>query len=140
MLIDAGDRGRAIAVTVKLWTRATSAQRKGWRQFALASYLLGRSGSAYFEYSPSRTVAPWAEQRSPLYGIELGAAVHHYTSLGSYLHGGLYQRAFAGGRALVNPFGHAVTVQLPTAYRTSGGTLVRSLRVPAHRGRVLRLA
>ena len=138
MLMDAGTKGRAIAVTVKLWGQATADQRTAWRQFALASYLLGRSGHAYFEYSPSRSVAPWAEQRSPLYRYRLGAPVHTNASLASYLHGGLYQRTFARGRVLVNPFSHAVTVQLPQAYRTSDGHIVHSMLVPPHRGRVLR--
>lgn len=123
MVIDCNDGGHPIEVTMKLWAASTAAERQAWREFGQASFLIGNSGSAWFEYSSSQSTLSWNDT-SPLDNADLGAALDTHSSVDGYLRGGVYQRRFQRGIALVNPGTAVVTVQLDQSYRTSGGSLV----------------
>ena len=136
MVIDCNDGGHPIEVTMKLWAASTVAERQAWREFGQASFLIGNSGSAWFEYSSSLSTLSWNDT-SPLDDADLGAALDTHSSVDGYLRGGVYQRRFQRGIALVNPGTAAVTVQLDQSYRTAGGTLVTQVTLAPHSGQVL---
>jgi hypothetical protein len=136
MIIDCNDGGHPIEVTMKLWVASTAAERQAWRDFGQASFLIGNSGSAWFEYSSGQSTLPWNDT-SPLDDVDLGAALDTHSSVDGYLRDGVYQRRFQRGIALVNPGTAAVTVQLDQSYRTSGGSLVTQVTLAPHSGQVL---
>jgi len=138
MVIDCNDGGHPIEVTMKLWAASTVAERQAWREFGQASFLIGNSGSAWFEYSSSQSTLSWNDT-SPLDDADLGAALDTHSSVDGYLRGGVYQRRFQLGIALVNPGTAAVTVQLDQSYRTAGGSLVTQVTLAPHSGQVLRM-
>jgi len=135
MLSDSSASDRAVLATVKTWVSATSAQLEQWRRFTLASFLIGNQGHAYFEFSPSTSLI-WTDN-SPLYSLPIGAPTETYASVGSYLHGGVYERHFTTGIVLVNTGSSALTVSLGATYHTVSGNAVTSISVPAHDGAVL---
>jgi putative glycosyl hydrolase-like family 15 (GHL15) protein len=120
MLIDGAAAGKAIQATVKTWTTSTAAQRDAWRSFAYASYLIGNSGSDYFQFSSAHATLPWNDL-SPIYSLQLGRPLLTGAAASDYLQGGLYQRAFQTGLVLVNPGTSAVTVPLSTTYHDAYG-------------------
>ena len=136
MIIDCNGGGHPIEVTMKLWAASTAAERQAWRDFGQASFLIGNSGSAWFEYSSGQSTLPWNDT-SPLDDVDLGAALDTHSSVDGYLRDGVYQRRFQRGIALVNPGTAAVTVQLDQSYRTSGGSLVTQVTLAPHSGQVL---
>jgi hypothetical protein len=137
MLMDAAAGGKAVQVTVKTWTSSTSAQREAWRSFAYASYLIGNSGTDYFQFSPSHSTLPWSDL-SPLYSLPLGSPLFAGTSVSDYLRNGVYERAFSTGLVVVNPGTSAVTVPLDaTYYDTAGRSYTTSLTIAAGSGMVL---
>jgi putative glycosyl hydrolase-like family 15 (GHL15) protein len=136
MINDCNAGGHPLEVTMKLWVASTAAQRQAWRDFGQASFLIGNSGSAWFEYTSSQSTLPWNDT-SPLDNVDLGAALDTHASVDGYLRDGLYQRRFQRGIALVNPGTAAVTVPLDQTYRTSGGSLVTQVTLAPHSGQVL---
>jgi hypothetical protein len=136
MLIDANRAGHAVEATMKVWTGATAAQLDAWRMFGQASFLIGNSGSSWFEFSSGRATPAWHEE-SRLDGIDLGAALDTHDSVDGYYRDGVYQRRFTQGIALVNPGDRAVTVALGDRYRTPSGDAVTSLTLEPHSGQVL---
>jgi hypothetical protein len=136
MIIDCNGGGHPIEVTMKLWVASTAAERQAWRDFGQASFLIGNSGSAWFEYSSGQSTLPWNDT-SPLDDVDLGAALDTHSSVDGYLRDGVYQRRFQRGIALVNPGTAAVTVQLDQSYRTSDGSLVTQVTLAPHSGQVL---
>ncbi|HEV8452182.1 MAG TPA: putative glycoside hydrolase [Gaiellales bacterium] len=139
MIVDCNDGGHPVEVTMKLWVDSTAAQRQAWRAFGQASFLIGNSGSAWFEYTSSRSTLSWNDT-SPLDDVDLGAALDTHSSVDGYLRDGVYQRRFQRGIALVNPGTAAVIVHLDRSYRTSGGSLVTQVTLAPHSGQVLQTA
>jgi hypothetical protein len=136
MVIDCNDGGHPVEVTMKLWSASTEAQRQAWRDFGQASFLIGNSGSAWFEYTSSQSTLAWNDT-SPLDDVDLGAALDTHSSVDGYLQDGVYQRHFQRGIALVNPGTAAVTVPLDQSYRTPGGSLITQVTLAPHSGEVL---
>jgi len=136
MLIDANRAGHSVEATMKVWTGATAAQLHAWRTFGEASFLIGNSGSSWFEFSSGRATLAWHEE-SRLAGIDLGAALDTHESVDGYYRDGVYQRRFTQGIALVNPGDRAVTVSFGDRYRTPSGDAVTSLTLEPHSGQVL---
>ena len=66
-----------------------------------------------------------------------GSPTQTLPTVADYLLDGVYQRAYSGGRVLVNPGTTAITVSLNGTYYTLGGTAVRSIRVAAHSAQIL---
>jgi hypothetical protein len=137
MLMDGAVGGKAVQVTVKTWTTSTSAQREAWRSFAYASYLIGNSGTDYFQFSLSHSTLPWSDL-SPLYSLPLGTPLVAGGSVSDYLRNGVYERAFSTGLVVVNPGTSAVSVPLGATYYDSAGRLyASSLTIAAGSGIVL---
>jgi hypothetical protein len=134
--MDANAAGRSIEVTLKLWSAATTAEREAWRSYGQASFLIGNSGSAWFEYSSAQSTYAWNDT-SPLDGVDLGAPLDTQSSVAGYLTNGVYQRRFQRGIALVNPGTSGVTVPLDRTYRTASGATVSSASLAPHSGLVL---
>jgi len=112
---------KTVFVEVKVWTRSTERQTAAWRLFALASFLLGNSGTSYFAFSGDRAgngVAPGVLA----VGSRLGAPIGPYEEIG-----GVYRRSFADGEVVVNPSDQTSTIDLGADYRDAGGAVVRSL-------------
>jgi hypothetical protein len=118
-LVDAGSRGASFFTMTKVWGPGTQAQKDAWYTFAVASYLLGSDGRAYFAFSYAPGDAPVA---FPLNRLDLGPALGPY-----FEHRGVYQRKFTRGRALVNPTPRSATVTFAKPYRRLDGTLVTSV-------------
>lgn len=136
MVMDANATGDGIEVTLKLWSDSTAAEKQAWRAFGQASFLIGNSGAAWFEYSSSQSTYAWNDT-SPLDGVDLGAPLDTHGTVDGYLRGGVYQRRFERGIALVNPGTSPVTVTLDRTYRTPAGTAVSTVTLGAHAGVVL---
>lgn len=103
--------------------------------FAVASYLLGNTGHAYFDYM-ANGLHTW-ESWSPLYDLQLGTPLQTAPSIDDYLIGGVYQRAYTGGIVLVNPNSGSATVNLGARYTTASGSAVTSLTVAGHSAAIL---
>jgi hypothetical protein len=141
MLIDCEASGRLVIAETKLWSQyaatpiiPTAAQISQWNRFSLGTFLLGiatTNSKCYFSFRPDKDTDKragllWAD-------INLGAATTTYAKIG-----GVYQRSFVNGKVLVNPTNSAVnSIALGGSYRTSNGTTVTSLNLPAHDAEVL---
>jgi hypothetical protein len=132
-LVQTGLMGRSLAVEVKTWAPSTPAQRLIWHKFALASFLLGTDGHAYFEFAESNSPAsilvdnPWDR-------IDVGTPIGAYAAVGA-----VYRRVFTKGLSIVNPTPNTVVVPLGGIYRTLEGALVTSLHLAPYSGEVLTL-
>ena len=120
MLADAGSRGESAAVTTKVWTTASTAQLTAWHRYALASFLLGTSGSSYFSFTKGQTATEFqVDATNPLDHTPVGAA------LGPYQVQGLaYSRQFADAEVVVNPTTSLVSVPISTPCTTLDGVMV----------------
>jgi hypothetical protein len=136
MLIDANRSGASVEATMKIWTGASSEQTRAWRNFGTASFLIGNSGSSWFEFSAGRTTLAWHDE-SRLDDIDLGPAIDTHSSVDGYERDGVYERRFVHGVALVNPGDRAVKVHLGGRFRTAEGDDVESVTLEAHSGQVL---
>jgi hypothetical protein len=130
MLMDAGARGYSIFQMTKTWVAATEAQKAAWHEFALASYLLGNDGRAWFTFS---YVSGDSTVDRPLNHLDLGPAAGAYVKIG-----GVYQRSFQRGRVLVNAGTTTITVSLGTTYHTLAGAAVTSITLPPKSAEILR--
>src|SRR5262249_538759 len=101
MLSDSSTLDRGVNATVKTWVTGTIAQFEQWRRCSLGSFLIGNQGHATYEFSGSMTQVAWSDD-SPLYHLAIGTPTETYPSVASYLHGGVYTRAFTNGEVLVN--------------------------------------
>ncbi|MBA3286753.1 MAG: hypothetical protein H0U21_01835 [Acidimicrobiia bacterium] len=131
MLVDAGSRGKTVLAAVKLWASETVAQQNQWREYAYASFLLGTNGYQFLYFSVRGPGKPDASH--PMDSYNLGTPSEAYT-----LRGGVYQRRFSAGLAMVNPGSTSKTVTLGGSYRLSDGQVVTQLTMPPYTGRLLR--
>jgi hypothetical protein len=136
MLADSSAQNGWVNATVKTWVDGTVDQKEQWRRYALGSFLIGNGGHATFEFTSDDTASPFLED-SPLYDLPIGSPTETFASVGSYLRGGVYQRAFTNGKVLVNTSAAAVTVSLGAAYKTPDGTAVTQVTVPARDAAIL---
>jgi hypothetical protein len=129
MLVDAGPRGESVLTMTKVWTSGTTAQKDAWHKYALASFLLGTDGSAYFSFlrdnSPT-DIHPWDQ-------VDVGSPLGGYAK-----RDGVYQRDFSAGLAMVNPTTSTVKVSLDGTYVTLDGAEVTSLTMAPNTGEVLK--
>lgn len=131
MLANAGAQGHRLVVVTKVWNTGTQAQKDAWHKYALASFLLGTTGSSYFSFLYDESLDP--ATYSPWWSTSLGAPAGPYF----LRQAGVYERDFATGMALVNPTGNSATVNLGGTYRTLNGRTVSSLTLGPTSGEVL---
>jgi hypothetical protein len=131
MLADAGSRAHRLVVVTKVWNTGTQVEKDAWHKYALASFLLGSTGTSYFSFLYDIGLDPATYQ--PWWNTQLRAPS------GSYFlrQTGVYERDFAAGIALVNPTGRSRTVSLGGAYTTLDGRTVSSLTLAPTTGEVL---
>jgi hypothetical protein len=130
MIIAVEAEGKPLLTLTKLWVAASAAQLQQWEQYALASFLMGTQGRSAFFFSTGFKVS----RTTPcaLCQTNVGAPLGAYSKVG-----GVYQRAFSGGRALVNPTGAVVTVNLGASYYTLSRQVVTSITMKPNTGAVL---
>jgi hypothetical protein len=122
---------KSVFVETKVWTTATQQQRAAWYRFALASFLLGNDGNAYFAFSGSQTRSISAPD--PRAGaIRLGYPIGGYREVG-----GLYERSFSNGIVVVDPTDEPLPTDLGAEYRDEDGRLVRSITLAPHSAMIL---
>ncbi len=133
MLADAGSRGDSAAVTTKVWTTATAAQLTAWHRYALASFLLGATGSSYFSFTKGQTATEFqTDATNPLDHTPVGAALGPYQAQGT-----AFTRQFADAEVIVNPTKSPVTVSMATPCTTLDGVLVTtSVSMAAESGQI----
>jgi hypothetical protein len=131
-LLQATDK--TVFVEVKVWTRSTERQTAAWRLFALASFLLGNSGTSYFAFSGTRADGGVAPDVLAV-GSRIGTPVAAYERTGD-----LYQRAFSDGKVVVNPTGRTSSIDLGADYLDDGGNVVRSITLDPHSAAILTTA
>lgn len=131
MLRHAGRQGKSVFVITKVWAQATAEERDRWHEFALASFLLGNSGTSFFDFSGSRQYDPTRGHR--WWKVRLGDARGRYEPRGE-----IYVRNFTQGKVFVNPTGQSYLVRLRRTWRTLEGDLVRRVTLRPHTGRILR--
>jgi hypothetical protein len=122
---------KRILVETKVWTTTTPAQTQAWHRFALASFLLGNGGTAFFAFSSSRTESG----KSP---DALARSVHIGDPIGSYERvDGIYRRPFSNGMVLVNPTDQTVSTDLGAEYRDEDGNALETARLGPHSAMIL---
>lgn len=133
MLADVGGKGDFAAVTTKVWITATAAQITSWHRYALASFLLGTTGSSYFSFTQSQSSTEFqTDATSALDHTATGAAVGPYQS-----QKGAFTREFVKAEVIVNPSKGSVTVSIPAPCTTLDGVLVTtSLTMPSLSGQI----
>jgi hypothetical protein len=132
MMLDVQAMGKPMLTLTKLWVDATAAQRRQWREFALASYLLATDGTSYFFFSGSPTAS--RTKAHPWYSTRLGQPVEPYRNKD-----GVYMRNFKKGKVLVNPSGARRTVRFLRRYvDVRGDAVARTFTMAPHTGLVLR--
>ncbi|MBA3288454.1 MAG: hypothetical protein H0U21_10580 [Acidimicrobiia bacterium] len=131
MLADAGQRGETVLAATKVWVSSSATQKFQWRVYTYASFLLGTDGYQFLFFSTSAPGKPDAVHAMDSYN--LGTPTEAYA-----LRGGVYQRRFTAGLAMVNPGETSVSVTLGGSYRLPNGDVVTTVNMPPHSGRVLR--
>jgi hypothetical protein len=136
LVVQAEAEHRVVLLETKLWGTATTALRDRWRQFTLATYLLGAQGqSTWYLFTSDRTFNGMANAvADPWLDTPVGTPVGGYAQPA----GGAYVRAFSTGYVAVNPGATALSVTLPAGkWRTLTGQ-VRSgtVSLAAHTGAV----
>jgi hypothetical protein len=131
MLVDAANRRKTIFVTTKLWINTTTTQRNTWHQYALATFLLGASGDAYFTFLHDQDT-PTATH--PWWDLNIGTPTAKYTKTSS----GIYQRNYTNGRVLVNPTTTNRTITIGNGWRDlSGNTVNTTITLKPHTAKIL---
>jgi hypothetical protein len=130
MIVQIEGSGKPLLTITKLWVTATQAQQDAWRQYALATYLMGAQGKSSFFFSTSfqisrTTLLPW-------YTTALGTPSGQYA-----LASGVYQRAYASGLVLVNPDSKPHTVTLSRTYYTLARQAITSATMGPSSGLLL---
>ena len=108
---------RVMAVT-KLWTSATAAQVDQWHKFTIASFLMGACGLSAYNFTTADTDSGMTALNS-YDGVAIGRPIDSYS-----MQGGVYQRIFTNGVAIVNPGTVPVSVVFGTPFRNLDGTTV----------------
>lgn len=132
MLVDVGAKGASVLAQTKTYADGTTAQKDAWLTFTVASYLLGNDGRAFLNFTYEK--GDWTQDRA-MYHLDLGPATGPY-----HAGGGVYQRDFVRGKALVNPGSASVTVAVGPGYTELDGTAVETVTLAAHSARILRRA
>jgi hypothetical protein len=122
---------KRVFVQTKLWTSGTQEQKRDWHRFALASFLLGNGGHAYFSFSESRTTSGVAPDELAA-RTDIGLPVAPYDRAD-----GVYQRPYTRGLVLVNPTTATVTVPLDADYRDASGKVIRSVTLGPYGSEIL---
>jgi hypothetical protein len=130
MLSDAHAIGGLALTITKTWTAGTAVQKADARKFALATFLLGNNGSSYFYFTANPTDP--ATLGDTLYDLPIGSPTGPYT-----VSGGVYERSFTNGKAIVNPTGAPVTVALGGTYVRPDGTTTTSVVLGAYQSEIL---
>jgi hypothetical protein len=131
MLADATTRGRAIAVTTKVWITATANQIAQWHKYALASFLMGTQGTAYFAFLAPKTAAAITTNYAWDH-VNIGSPTGSYSKVQQ-----VYQRLYTNGITLVNVSPtQTYTVTLPRSCTTLEGTVVTSITMAPESGEV----
>lgn len=130
MLSSVEAAGGAALVLTKAWAEGTRSQKDRLHEFALASFLLGTEGDAffYFSYAP-RSAIRW----HPWWAPDIGTAVERFAAVH-----GVYRRRFTRGLVLVNPSSEMRTLSLDRDFVDLRGRVVRSATLPPHTGLVLK--
>jgi hypothetical protein len=133
LLSNAGGNGDVAAVTTKVWVTATAAQLTAWHRFALASFLLGTTGNAYFSFTESQSPTEFqTDAGNPLDHTQVGAALGAYQAQGK-----AFVRLYADADVIVNPTKKSVTVTVPAPCLTLDGVVATtSVVVPADTGQI----
>jgi hypothetical protein len=127
MLTNAGGNADVAAVTTKVWITASAAQLTAWHRFALASFLLGTTGDAYFSFTQSQSPTEFqTDAGNPLDHTQLGAALEPYQAIGK-----AFGRQYADADVIVNPTKKSVTVSVPAPCLTLDGVLATTSVVMA---------
>jgi Hypothetical glycosyl hydrolase family 15 len=130
MLTEAALAGKTVMTLTKVWVETDPSTTRAWYRFALASFLLGTNGSAYFGFSAAREEAPTMPFRTP---VRLGAPLDRYRQVDR-----AYVRRFEGGIVLVNPSDGAVRVPLSGSFVTLDGDGVEDrIVIESHTGEIL---
>jgi hypothetical protein len=131
MLSSVGGDAKTVLVLTKAWADGTRRQKDRWHEYALASFLLGMEGNAFFHFSSSPRSDPirW----HPWWDLDIGRAIESYGIVD-----GIYRRPFTRGLVLVNPSAETRTMGLDGDFVDLRGASVRSATLPAHTGLVLR--
>jgi hypothetical protein len=125
MLAAAGSKGDSVAVTVKIWITATTAEVDQWHKYALASFLLGTTGTSYFSFIASTSPAAFTAVDA-WDQVDPGAPSGPFAKVG-----GVYERQFSKGWAVVNPTAATGTVTFSRACKTlEGGTVTTLVLAP----------
>lgn len=130
MLSSAGRDGKTVLVVTKAWAPGTRHQKDRLHEYALASFLLGMEGDAYFHFSYSPRSDPIRPH--PWWDPDIGTAIEPFGVVD-----GVYRRRFTHGVVLVNPSGQTRTAQLDGDFVDLRGTAFRSATLPPRSGLVL---
>jgi hypothetical protein len=130
MLSSAGADGKAVLVLTKAWADGTQQQKDRLHEFALASFLLGMEGNAYFAFSYSPRSDPF--RWHPWWDLKIGKAIEPFGVVD-----GIYRRRFAGGLVLVNPTDETRTMILDGDHVDLRGLPVHVADLAAHSGLIL---
>jgi hypothetical protein len=135
LLADVGGRGKFSAETTKVWITATAAQILSWHRYALASFLLGTTGSSYFSFTQSQSSTEFqTDATSALDHTPTGAAVAPFKAQGA-----AFTREYVDAEVIVNPTKNVVTLSVPETCTTLDGVTVQAtklLTMPAESGQI----
>ena len=130
MLIEAARAGKTVMTLTKVWVETDPSTTRAWYRFALATFLLGTNGSAYFGFSAARDEDPAMPYPTP---VGLGAPLDRYRQVGD-----AYVRRFEQGIVIVNPSGGTVRVPLSGSFVTLDGDVVEGrIVIEPHVGEIL---
>jgi Hypothetical glycosyl hydrolase family 15 len=135
MLIAEGRAGHLLLVDLHPPAGGNAEQ---WREFALASFLIGYTGSEYFQFSYGAGHPTWRDAPA-VYGLRLGVPSERRARVGAYAHGGVYWRRYTRGLVVANPSDRAVDVRLPGRY-TVAGKVRTNMTLPPLSGALLAAA
>lgn len=118
-LRDVGLQGRAAMTSTKLWGLAnpSDAVVDRWHEYALATFLLGSDGNAFFNFTAAKT---WASSTAdhPWDRLDVGWPLNDY-----HRRDGLYQRDFTRARVIVNPTPRPSTTRLGATFTDLRGEI-----------------
>ena len=133
MMIDGQAHGKGVEVA---FTDAPATNEEIWRQYVVASYLLGNNGRAWMAFS-SASKHPYTDP-SPLYKLPIGSPAQTASSVSGYqIRPGVFLRRFTSGVAIVNLSGSSTTVSLGGTYRDVAGKTYSGVTLASARGIVL---
>jgi hypothetical protein len=135
MLIDEGRAKRTLLVNLHPPASASGP----WAEFGLASFLLGYTGSEYFQYSLGPGRPSWRAV-PPGYGLNIGAPAERRATVAGYARHGVYERRYTHGLVVVNPSQRTVTVALPGRYAMPHAAARTRIVLGPLQGAVLRAA